>query len=190
MSEEEMIDVLDEQGNKTGKVKSRSEIHKDGDWHEVVQLLIINSKGQTLLQRRSFEKKNSPCLWSYAVGGHIDAGERAEDALQRETKEELGLSLNLDGLIYCGNIKISEEFPVLDWKDNEYKKVYLYVWDGSIKDLKLQESEVSEVRWMSLKELEIEIRKKTLKLIFVKSLKSVLDVAKENIAKINLNLTN
>jgi len=43
---------------------------------------------------------------------------------------------------------------------------------------------------MSLKELEIEIRKKTLKLIFVKSLKSVLDVAKENIAKINLNLTN
>jgi len=32
----EYFDVLDENGNKTGKIKLRSEVHRDGDWHKGV----------------------------------------------------------------------------------------------------------------------------------------------------------
>ena len=35
----EYLDVLDSSGNKTGKKKLRSEIHKDGDWHRAVQIV-------------------------------------------------------------------------------------------------------------------------------------------------------
>ena len=47
----EYFDILDENGNKTGKTKLRSEVHRDGDWHKAVHIWIINNKGDILLQR-------------------------------------------------------------------------------------------------------------------------------------------
>ena len=54
----EYFDVLDENGNKTGKLKLRNEVHRDGDWHRGVHVWIINSFGELLLQRRSPNKEN------------------------------------------------------------------------------------------------------------------------------------
>ena len=58
---EEYLDILDEQGNKTGKTKLRSEVHHDGDWHKSVHIWILNSKGDVLLQRRSLTKGAKLC---------------------------------------------------------------------------------------------------------------------------------
>lgn len=38
----EYFDLLDENGNKTGKTKLRNEVHRDGDWHKAVHIWIIN----------------------------------------------------------------------------------------------------------------------------------------------------
>ena len=46
----EMIDILDENGIKTGKVLSRKEIHKKGFWHRAIVVAIINEKNEILLQ--------------------------------------------------------------------------------------------------------------------------------------------
>ena len=35
---EELIDVLDENGIKTGQIATRSEVHKKGLWHGIVLL--------------------------------------------------------------------------------------------------------------------------------------------------------
>lgn len=36
--EKEYFDVLDENGNKTGIIKLRNEVHRDGDWHKEVHI--------------------------------------------------------------------------------------------------------------------------------------------------------
>ncbi len=54
---EEMLDVLDENGGKTGRVVSNKEVHAQGLWHRVVHVYIYNSQNEILLQLRS------PNMW-------------------------------------------------------------------------------------------------------------------------------
>ena len=42
----EYFDLLDENGNKIGKRKLRSEVRRDGDWHKAVHIWIINNNGE------------------------------------------------------------------------------------------------------------------------------------------------
>jgi len=59
-----------------------------------VGALILNSKGEVLIVRSS--KWNN----KYTVpGGHIELGERAEDAIRREVKEETCLDVEVDRLL-------------------------------------------------------------------------------------------
>ena len=46
---EELIDILDENGIKTGEVAPRSEVHKKGLWHRAIVVAIINEKNEILL---------------------------------------------------------------------------------------------------------------------------------------------
>lgn len=84
----EMIDVLDENGIKTGQIASRDEVHKKGLWHRCIVVAILNDKNEILLQQRSQEKLTHPGKWDLAAAGHVDAGEDALSAAMRETTEE------------------------------------------------------------------------------------------------------
>ena len=49
---EEKFDVLNEQGEFTGKVSTREECHKKGLWHRAVYAFIIDDNQNILLQKR------------------------------------------------------------------------------------------------------------------------------------------
>ena len=53
----ELIDVLDENGVKTGKIVTRSEVHKKGLWHRSIVVAIVNENNQILMQQRSYKKE-------------------------------------------------------------------------------------------------------------------------------------
>ena len=89
---EEKIDVLNELGEFTGKVATRDECHQKGLWHRHVGAWIMNEKGELLFQKRAPSKPINPNKWS-RTGGHVDAGENPIDAIQRETKEEIGVNI-------------------------------------------------------------------------------------------------
>src|SRR3989344_4323298 len=101
----ELIDVLDEKGSKTGKTKTRADIHRDGDWHRTVHVWFINSKKELLLQRRSKNMEVFPNKWHISVGGHINSREDEISAALRETKEEIGIDLLPEELNLIGIIK-------------------------------------------------------------------------------------
>lgn len=88
----EWFPVVDEEGNTIGKAL-RSTCH-DGKsmlLHPVVHLHLFNSKGELFLQKRSYSKDIQPGKWDTSVGGHVNPGEKIEEAIRRETGEELSL---------------------------------------------------------------------------------------------------
>lgn len=89
---DELLDVVDSGGRVIGAAPRRR-IHGNNRWlHRVVHLLVIDSGGRLLLQKRSMNKSVAPGKWDTSVGGHVDCGEDVEAALCREASEELGFS--------------------------------------------------------------------------------------------------
>ena len=103
----EYFDILDENGNKTGKTKLRSEVHRDGDWHKAVHIWIINENGDILLQRRCATKDSNPNMLDISCAGHLTAGDESLTGAIRELKEELNLDVNKKDLQFIKTLKRS-----------------------------------------------------------------------------------
>lgn len=89
---QEIFPVVDEAGRVVGKA-TRGECHSGSKLlHPVVHLHVLNAQGDVYLQKRPEWKDIQPGKWDTAVGGHIDYGETPEEALQREVREELGIT--------------------------------------------------------------------------------------------------
>lgn len=92
MSETEIFPLIDEAGAVIGKA-TRQECHSGSMLlHPVVHLHIFDQQGRLYLQKRSLTKFIQPGKWDTAVGGHVDYGETIEQAVLRETKEELNFT--------------------------------------------------------------------------------------------------
>ena len=89
---QELFPVVDEEGRVIGQA-TRGKCHSGTRLlHPVVHLHVFNSQGDLYLQRRPEWKDIQPGKWDTAVGGHIDYGEKPEEALRREVREELGIT--------------------------------------------------------------------------------------------------
>ena len=140
----EYLDVLDQDGNKTGVVKLRSEVHRDGDYHKTVHVWIINDKNEILLQRRSPNKDSYPNMLDISSAGHLMAGDSSLDGAVREIKEELNIDVNPDDLKLIKTLK-KHSNPKPGFINNEFADVYIYKTNKDISDMKYQEEEISEI---------------------------------------------
>ncbi len=147
VKEIEYFDVLDENGNKTGKIKTKEQIIRDKNFYRIVNLWIINPKTKDILiQKRSSNKDSNPNKWDLTAGGHVDAGETSLDAIIRETKEELGIDISHDNIIKAFEVKYDKE-------KRNFVDIYLLEKEVDIKEIILQTSEVSDIRYFSLNKL-------------------------------------
>jgi 8-oxo-dGTP pyrophosphatase MutT (NUDIX family) len=83
----EPLNVYDATGRVVG-ARPRDEAKRSGLAVGAVNLLLVNARGELLLQRRPADKENGG-LWDKTVGGHVDAGEEFDAAAVREAGEEL-----------------------------------------------------------------------------------------------------
>lgn len=141
---EEYFDVLDEQGNKTGRTKPRSAVHRDGDWHRAVNIFIITPQNEVLLQRRSLTKDSYPGKLDISCGGHLSAGDDIETAAIRELEEELGMQISPQDLIHLATFRSSTR-PAPDFINNSFNEMFVVFRDLDPTKLKLQAEEVAEV---------------------------------------------
>ena len=84
---DERVAVFDAAGRAVGAMP-RDEAKRSGLAVGAVNLLLVNGRGQVLLQRRPGDKENGG-RWDKSVGGHVDAGESFDAAARREAGEEL-----------------------------------------------------------------------------------------------------
>lgn len=135
----ELIDIVDSDGNYTGQVVSRSKAHDLDLIHWEVVVFIINDKGEMLLEKRSAKKRFNPNKWAPCAGG-VMAGESLEEAVLREIEEELGLKCLVDDLyIFEENLNLT--------------RFYYVICNLSEKEFKIQEEEVSCVKWFDINDV-------------------------------------
>ena len=148
---EELIDVLDEKGNKTGIIKTRKEVHRTGEWHKVAFVFVVNSKGEIILQKRSAEKSTNLNKWTASASGHLTAGESDIDGTLRELEEEIGVKAKSDELKYLFTAKLKGK--INDRNFSHIEEIYILYKDIDIDELVLQE-EVSEAKYVYYKDFE------------------------------------
>ena len=158
----EYFDIVDERGIPTGRTVSRQEAHRLGIPHRTAHVWILREREgrrEILLQKRSEEKDSFPGLYDTSSAGHIPAGSEPLPSALRELEEELGLRAEASQLKYIGQFRIRYDkvFHGKAFKDNEIAWVYLYREPVDLSALRLQESEVSEVRWFDLETVWTEL---------------------------------
>lgn len=156
MEEKEYFDILDHFGNKTGAVKLRSQVHKDGDWHKAVHVWLVDKDGKLLIQQRSASKDINPWRWTSSCAGHVDIGEASVETAIRETKEELGINVSKEQLEYIGTMKRYHSANN-SFNDQEIIDLFLVVVDFETIPLKKQDEEVNKLAFYDYNKLREDI---------------------------------
>ena len=143
----ELLDILDEDGNIIG-TEERKIIHEKGLWHIHVGAWLMNEEGKLLYQKRAETKKRNPNKWG-RTGGHLDSGEIPIIGVQREIQEELGVKIPENKLELINIDKTeADEF-------NHYFTYNYFVYvDYKIQDYTIQKEELSELKYISIEEME------------------------------------
>lgn len=139
----EIWDILDNNGNLTGKTMKKGEAIPKGYYHLGADIWIINSENKILIQKRSPKKNLSPNVWAM-TGGSVIKGETSRETIERETMEELGIKLDIE------KAKLLKKFRTGKvWIDT-----YFIKQDIDIEKIRMQEDEVCDVKWATYDEIE------------------------------------
>ena len=163
----ELLDILDEFGNYTGKIEERKVVHDKGLWHIHVGVWIMNEKGELLFQQRSMEKKINPGKWTW-TGGHVDSGETPLEAIQREVLEEIGVKIPLENFKLIKTTKEEIYIPKYDVINRHFIYSYFAKVNYKLEDYSMQKEEVIDLKYISIEEMEKAYNNKDEKYSFIK----------------------
>ena len=136
----ELRDLYDINSNKTDKTYYKGDPIPEGYYPMVVMVVIRNSKGEFLMQKRVPSKGGD---WG-VTGGHPKSGQTPIEGIISEVKEELGLDFSKGNFI--------EYDSGCDGKD--CYKMYFVNKDIDLNDITIQEDELTEVKWFSMDTLK------------------------------------
>lgn len=139
-------------------------MHRDGDWHRAVDIWIVNSRHEVLLQLRAPGKDSYPNYWDISCGGHVVAGEDSLTAAIGELREELGLQVAPSELEYLFTWKTTAR-PKPDFINNSFNDLYLLRTTKTLADLTPQPEEVAALKFFSLVELKALLARPDVRLV-------------------------
>lgn len=146
----EYVDIVDDSGTVVGKT-TRGNAHTKGLLHPTVNILLFNSDGKVLLQKRSKRKSMFPLHWDVSVCEHVFSKESSSKAATRGLWEELSIKAKIR-LLRSNHIKISQ-YPIKNRMLREYELVKLYggFFDGKTK---IDEKEVVSTMFVTIPKLK------------------------------------
>jgi|SRR3989338_9719096 len=142
---DEPLACFDEQGNPI-ESHARKEIHVSPPnyWHAVVNIWLVDKTGRLLCTKRSDTLGGNPGKWQTYLGGHVKAGKTYQEAAVMEMEEEVGFMLDPGKLVL---IQTGKHEP-----SKHFFESYAYPFDGTVSDLKFQDGEITEAKWMTMEE--------------------------------------
>ena len=139
----ELFDLYTADRVKTGKTMVRGEAVPEGYYRLVIHVCVFDEAGRMLIQQRQPFKQGWSDMWDISVGGSAVAGDSSRSAAERETLEELGLSIDLAGVR-----------PALTvYFENGFDDYYVLTRNVDPDTLRLQPEEVQAVRWAEQEEI-------------------------------------
>ena len=139
----ELFDLYTAEREKTGKTMVRGDPVPAGFYRLVIHVCVFDPQGRMLIQQRQPFKRGWSNLWDVSVGGCAVAGDSSRAAAERETREELGLELDLSGV---------RPTMTIHW-EHGFDDYYVVTKPVEPETLRLQETEVQAVKWATLEEI-------------------------------------
>jgi 8-oxo-dGTP pyrophosphatase MutT (NUDIX family) len=145
----EIWDVLDENGNKTGRYAERGRKMATGDYFLIVHVWKHNGKGEWLIDRRAprYGRGDIDGKWE-TTGGCAVAGDNSLTAALREAKEELGIDLDTEkGILFNRFNRRGDNGHT--W----FEDVWVFEYDESLESVAFDGSEVCDVMWATVEKI-------------------------------------
>lgn len=147
---EELIDIYDEDRNRTGATIPREGAFlKEGEYMLYVLAIVQNAEGKYLITQRSMDKHWAAGWWE-VTGGGVLAGETSADAVLREVREEVGLDVSDQPLVPVHAYRNVD----LERGDNYIVDIYHFHLDVDEGDVTLQDSEAVACQFATWEEIE------------------------------------
>lgn len=121
-------------------------VHEAGKLHRAFSIMIFNSRGELMLQKRAKEKYHCGGLWTNACCSHPRPGETLAEATKRRLAEEMGMTCELEE-IFSFIYKSSFSNGLTE---HEFDHVFVGQFDG---EPNLNPNEAEAWRWISEKDL-------------------------------------
>ncbi|MEJ7646860.1 MAG: isopentenyl-diphosphate Delta-isomerase [Chryseolinea sp.] len=122
----EEIILVDEEDNAIGTME-KLEAHQKGVLHRAFSVLLLNGKGQLLLQRRAGHKYHSGGLWSNTCCSHPGPNELIEDATRKRLMYEMGIDVQPE-FAFKFLYKAALDRGLIE---HEYDHVFTGLFDGT-----------------------------------------------------------
>jgi isopentenyldiphosphate isomerase len=133
----EYLDIVNENDEIIGR-DTREKIHDEHKIHRGVHVIICNSAGAVLIQKRSLGKDYYPGYYDISVGAQVSSGESYEESAGRELMEELGCTAPaLVPIAY---------YDAFSARQREKRKVFFFTHDGPFR---IDPGEVEEIEFIS-----------------------------------------
>jgi isopentenyl-diphosphate delta-isomerase len=149
---EELVVLVTPEDKVLGQME-KMKAHETGLLHRAFSVFLFNENGDMLLQKRASEKYHSPEKWTNAVCSHPKLNETYLEAANRRLQEELVINVLLQEKF---NFIYKAEVGQNLW-EHELDHVFLGKFDDNFN---LNKNEVSEVRYISMQNLENEMLEK------------------------------
>jgi isopentenyl-diphosphate Delta-isomerase len=147
----EHVVLVDKDDNAIGTME-KLEAHRKGILHRAFSILLFNSKGELLLQKRAASKYHSGGLWTNTCCSHPLPDEPMEQAARRKLKQEMGIDLQTEfafKFIYKANLDKG-------LVENEYDHVFIGTFDGIPI---INHEEVEDWKFCKMNSLRADIKK-------------------------------
>ncbi|NCG43173.1 MAG: isopentenyl-diphosphate delta-isomerase [Euryarchaeota archaeon] len=158
----EAVICVDEIDNVVGSDSKIATHHNVGQLHRAFSVLLFNSEGKLLLQRRAEDKVTFPGIWANSCCSHplhCDSELEETNALGvkraaiRKLEQELGISpaqISIDDFHFITNMRYSSRMNA-SWIEREIDHILLIKADVEINP---NPNEVSEIAWVDQQQLE------------------------------------